>query len=200
LRRHPSPPTAIIFSGGGYQALWRLNDVLKVGEDQNIARVESLNKRRIAELGGDPSCFNVDRIMRLPGTVNFPNGRKRNKGRVPALARVVEDDWDRRITPALPAVTEVEEQKPAPLSGASCQIEALPDRCRTAIRTGETNRSGGDRSRAVFAVTCELVRSGWADDAIAALLLASRYAISAHVRAQGKPGKYAGRQIDRAPR
>jgi hypothetical protein len=82
LRQHPSAATVIVFSGGGYQALWRLKDVLRADEDRNIERVELLNRRRIEELGGDRSCFNADRVLRLPGTVNFPNEKKRAKGRL----------------------------------------------------------------------------------------------------------------------
>jgi hypothetical protein len=200
LSEHPSPPTVIIFSGGGYQALWRLNEALKASEDRNIERIESLNKRRIEELGGDRACFNIDRIMRLPGTLNFPNEKKRAKGRVPALARVIRADWDRRITPALPAAGLDLTGAPVP---DKVQLEChnlgeLPEWLRTAIETGETEKSGGDRSRVVFAVTCELVRNGWQDDVIVAILLDPSNGISAHVRTQAKPRRYAQRQVDRA--
>jgi hypothetical protein len=190
LSEHPSPPTVIIFSGGGYQALWRLEDALKAGEDRNIERIDALNKRLIEELGGDRACFNGDRIMRLPGTVNFPNEKKRAKCRVPALARVVEADWDRRITPALPAVEELGKEAQAGLPDATPAAD-LPQWLQDAITSGDTANSNGDRSDAVFAVTCGLVREGWADDAIAAILLDPSNGISAHVRAQAKPRRYA---------
>jgi len=38
--------------------------------------------------GGD-HCGNIDRIMRLPGTMNWPDKKKREKGREPALAKVI---------------------------------------------------------------------------------------------------------------
>lgn len=39
-------------------------------------------------LGGD-NCHNVDRLLRLPGTINMPNAKKRAAGRVPTLARII---------------------------------------------------------------------------------------------------------------
>ena len=54
------------------------------------------------EFGSDEATHNIDRILRLPGTVNYPNKKKRVKGRVPTLAYVVEAHWERRITPELP--------------------------------------------------------------------------------------------------
>jgi hypothetical protein len=202
LRQHPPKPTLIMFSGGGYQALWRLNDALKAADDRNIERVEALNKRLIEELDGDRSCWNIDRILRLPGTVNFPSEKKRAKGRVPQLARLIEADWDRHITPALPAIEDDPASAPEPedvdLQSVSPSLDDLPDWCRIAIATGATENSGSDRSRAVFAVVCELVRCGWADDAIVKILLDPSMGISAHVRTQFKPKPYAQRQIDRA--
>ena len=58
-------------------------------------------------LGGD-SCHNIDRIMRLPGTINVPTKKKLEEGRKPALATVVEADWSRdydlsAFTPAQPS-------------------------------------------------------------------------------------------------
>lgn len=75
------PPTLIIDSGGGLQAFWRLDGPATVDE------VESVNRSLAERLGGD-NCHNVDRLMRLPGTVNYPNAKKRAAGRTPSLAKV----------------------------------------------------------------------------------------------------------------
>ena len=83
----PSWATVIIDSGGGYQAFWRLREPV-VLTPNNVVELEGYNKRLAAALGGD-DCHNLDRIMRLPGTINLPDAKKRERGRVPALARVV---------------------------------------------------------------------------------------------------------------
>jgi hypothetical protein len=44
--------------------------------------------------GGD-NCHNVDRVTRLPGTINIPDEKKRARGQTEALAEVVEFDPDR---------------------------------------------------------------------------------------------------------
>lgn len=76
------PPTLIIDSGGGLQAFWKL------AGSASIVEVEVLNKSLAERLGGD-HCHNVDRLMRLPGTVNYPNAKKRAAGRTPSLAKVI---------------------------------------------------------------------------------------------------------------
>jgi len=181
------------------------------------------------EFGSDEATHNIDRILRLPGTVNYPNKKKRVKGRVPTLAYVVEAHWERRITPVLPPLDlfdavsspgkkerakgdanghaketsgEGPEEKGA--EGGSSdwakRIERLPQRLKDAIATGHTERSkkakkGGDRSIAVFAVTCGLVRAGWSDDDIVALLLNPEFPMSEHCREQWAPRGYARKQV-----
>jgi hypothetical protein len=61
---------------------------------KDFIKAEELNLRIANALGGDKT-HNVDRIMRIPGTINMPNKKKREAGRAPALAYVVEADWDR---------------------------------------------------------------------------------------------------------
>jgi hypothetical protein len=39
-------------------------------------------------LDGD-ACWDIDRLLRLPGTVNYPNGKKRAAGRIPDLAALI---------------------------------------------------------------------------------------------------------------
>ena len=84
LRRFVPTPTVIVFSGGGYQALWRLAQ-----PSTEFDRAERINMWIAQQLGGD-NCHNIDRLLRLPGTINLPNAIKRAAGRVPVVARVVE--------------------------------------------------------------------------------------------------------------
>lgn len=83
LKNYSPPPTVIVFSGGGYQAFWRLAEPCT-----DLERVERCNIKIAQDLGGD-HCHNVDRIMRLPGTINIPNAKKRAAGRKEALAYVL---------------------------------------------------------------------------------------------------------------
>lgn len=79
------PPTLIIDSGGGLQAFWRLSG------SASLAEVESVNRSLAERLGGDNCCHNIDRLMRLPGTVNYPNAKKRAAGRILSFAKVIYD-------------------------------------------------------------------------------------------------------------
>ena len=74
-------PTAIIFSGGGYQGFWHLEEPIEI--DGDIERAEDAARYNLAleRAFQADHCHNVDRIMRLPGTVNIPDERKARKGR-----------------------------------------------------------------------------------------------------------------------
>ena len=73
-------PTAVWFTGGGYQAVWKLDQPVPV----SVA--EDFNKRLLIGLQGGPGTHNADRLLRLPGTVNWLNAKKRDAGRKPALS------------------------------------------------------------------------------------------------------------------
>lgn len=63
-------PSLVIDSGGGFWGLWRLAEPLDLnGDPEKIAQAEAFNIELANRLGGD-HCHNVDRIARLPGTVN----------------------------------------------------------------------------------------------------------------------------------
>jgi hypothetical protein len=82
------PPTLIVDSGGGYQAWWQLAEPLPA-TSENVALVEGIGRTIQNRYGGDP-VWNVDRIMRLPGTINVPDPEKAAQGRTPALSSVLE--------------------------------------------------------------------------------------------------------------
>lgn len=207
IERFAPRPTVVLFSGGGYQVFWQLSEICS-----DLERVERCNMRIAADLGGD-KCHNIDRIMRLPGTINVPNTKKRDAGRTSALAYVVTGltDWDRRYP-----IDTFTEQPPDPPPSVPLKLahipmvidlDALPasvtDFTKTLIRLGDDPEkpSGGSESRyrsrseVVFRVACDLVRAGVENEAIASILLCKDYGISASVREKPNPTRYAERQV-----
>lgn len=94
LKLKPTP--LVVDSGGGVWALWPLK------EGETVEDVEMLNKHlERAFMDEADGTWNVDRIARLPGSVNWPDKKKRAKGRVPRLAEFVgpcDDDLDSVVT------------------------------------------------------------------------------------------------------
>ena len=81
---------------------------------------------------------------------------------------------------------------------AAGDIGGLPEKVLKIIRTGDASRWNNDRSRAVFYVARQLVRAGWDDNQISAVLLDPAHGISAHTLDQNKPPEYALRQARNA--
>lgn len=213
LRGFTPPPTVIIDSGGGFQGFWLLDQEVRTdGSEDRAAELEAYNLQLEVLMQAD-ACHNIDRIMRLPGTVNVPNAKKRKKGRQPSLARVVDCDWTRtyslkQFTPAArvqsPGAGGGPEVK---ISGnlASVDLDDLPPgvtlRTKALIVNGDDPDDPtryGSRSEALWGVLCELIRGGCSDDQIAAIILDKDYGISGHVLDQPRPQQYAARQIQRA--
>lgn len=217
LRAFKPAPTLIIDSGGGLQGFWRPEEPLYIGGNVPAAEeAEAYNKQLEIILGGD-SCHNSDRIMRLPGTINRPNEKKRKAGRVPRLAAVIErhDSSDyiydlADFTPA-PRVQSDDGGLSAPkvrISGNLPRLKDLDELPETVTpRTRMLIVQGDDpddqlryksRSEVTFAVCCELVRAGCDDDTIASVITDPDFGISAHTLAQKRSIEYAARQIERA--
>ena len=78
----------IINSGGGAWGFYDLAEPTLIDGDPNkIKDAESYNIGLAQDLGGD-DCHNIDRVARLPGTINVPNAKKRAEGRRAKLATV----------------------------------------------------------------------------------------------------------------
>lgn len=216
LREFEPKPTVIIDSGGGFQGFWLLDQEHRTdGSEEKAAELEAYNLQVEVLLQAD-ACHNIDRIMRLPGTVNVPGEKKRKKGRKEALAKVVEVDWT-LIYPLgkFTAAPRVQTTGPGggggpevKLSGNLPRLDSLDDLPDTvSARTKMLIVNGDDpddptkypsRSEVLFAVLCELVRANVDDDMIAACILDPDYGISGHVLEQPRPQQYAARQIQRA--
>lgn len=186
-------PTVLVDSGGGYQGAWHL-----------AARIlcdvaETYNKMLAERLGGD-HCWNVDRILRLPGTVNLPNEKKRKQGRSVAPAKVVWFDDTAYTLDDFAALKPNGADTPSgkDAAGAATTIDTLPvsGRIKDLIRgIGDPEHRYKSRSEAVFAVLVAMAGAGCDDSAISAVMLDEALPIGAHVREQRNPQRYLARQI-----
>jgi Primase C terminal 2 (PriCT-2) len=95
LRDYSPPPTAIVWSGGGYQGFWRLSEVIVVNGNKTLMAPIERRILHIEEAFSADACHNVDRVMRVPGTLNVLGRTKLRAGRTPALAELVEFHDDR---------------------------------------------------------------------------------------------------------
>ncbi|SED73778.1 AAA domain-containing protein [Rhizobiales bacterium GAS191] len=204
-------PTFLIDTGNGLQALWRRAVAPPLGEgpERNaaIAVAEARNWRLVLHLGcDDASTRNIDRILRLPGTTNFPNKAKLAKGRVQCPAKLLAFNDVNHPDEAFPLWAPEEMGPGSPEDGghhARQEDDAHEgSRLERIIRNGESGEWGGDRSKAVFWVACEMVRMGCEDSMIESTLLDPANGISAHVREQHNPTPraYAQRQVRDARR
>lgn len=215
LMAYRVPPSFVIDSGGGVQAGWLLDEPFPIDGKVPIAEdFELYNLHLEIEFGGD-SCHNVYRILRLPGTINLPNAKKRAAGRASRLATLIDEcsSWERH---PLGEFWAAQRKDAAPAAGqAEVQLDALPPRLRdldelpaaVTPRTRMLIVQGDDpddqqryksRSEVTFAVVCELVRANCTDEQIAAVITDPDFAISAHTRAQKPLLAYVVRQIARA--
>lgn len=215
-------PTVVTFSGGGYQAFWKLNEPIEINGELSLAEEAKLYNMYLEQVFGADNCHNIDRLMRLPGSVNIPDRKKRNKGRTEAVAELVSCDmekiYDLKIFPKAQAVQVPElsgfgggSTKTVKVSGNVERLESVddldewnvPDRVRVAIVQGHDpdNPKEGDNSRSawVFDVCCQLIRCGVPDDKIYAILTDPDFGISGSILDKGTAAeKYAIRQIERA--
>jgi hypothetical protein len=208
-------PSAIVDSGGGYQAFWRLDEPIVVAGTLALAvDAEAYNQQLGILLGGD-ATHNADRVMRLPGTLNVPDEKKRKKGRTERLATVIRATDVSYPLSTFTAAPRIQNAGGSGVGAPQVQIsgnlpflkdlDELPDRVANRTRMlivqgddPDDPTKYGSRSDVVWAVTCALVRDGVTDDMIAAVLLDPDFGISAHVRAQKRSTEYVARQIQRA--
>lgn len=210
-------PTAIVFSGGGYQGFWKLKEPIPIDGDLSKAEEAKRYNIQLEIAFGADNCHNIDRIMRLPGTMNIPDAKKRKKGRKEVKAELVY--WDGRktynidkFTPAPIVHTEATEGFSANSVEVSGNIERLnsvedlpesvSDYIKVLIVQG-TDPNEPDkfpsRSETVFTVCCGLVKAGVDNNTIYSVLTDPDFLISESILEKGTNAqRYATRQIERA--
>lgn len=220
LRNPPGglpPPTVIVFSGGGYQGFWKLKEPLPINGNLEVAEDLKRYNLQIEILYGADHVHNIDRIMRLPGTINRPGAKKRKKGRVEALAELIE--WHDDRVYAIEKFTKAPQVQSGTSTGFAsnsvkvsgnikrlASVDDLPDqvpqRAKVVIVQGldpdEPNKFSS-RSEWLFYACCAMVRGGCDDDTIFSVITDPSFGISASVLDKGSNAdRYALRQIERA--
>lgn len=212
-----SKPTVIVFSGGGYQGFWKLTEPVDIDGKEALYEDAKRYNQAIELTFGADNCHNVDRIMRVPGTINRPDAGKRKKGRTEILAELVMFDTDRAYpitdfkpaTPVQQTSTGFGTTQRVKVSGNIKRlddVDDLPEKvselCKVTIVQGNDPNNASrfpSRSEALFYVCCELVRAEVNNDTIYSILTDPEFKISSSVLDKGTNAEqYALRQIERA--
>lgn len=176
------PPTHTTCSGGGYQAFWRLKEPIRAPEPVehheadgrtkwkvDASKLEAANLRVLQDLDPEhPGTQNLDRIMRLPGTINHPNAKKKKGGRVSVEAYRIESHSDREYS-----------------------FRDFPPPAASQAQPIANGGIGADRSKDLYARVGRDLRTGKADYEIIAL-----HRNHPHARDQKDPGRAVQRCID----
>lgn len=212
-------PTTIVFSGGGYQAFWKLEIPIEINGSLELAEDAKLYNIQLEQAFVADNCHNIDRLMRLVGTVNIPNAKKRKKGQVQRVAELIWHDKKlvyetERFTKA--TLTQMKDEtglgsgSTVKISGNVVRLKdideldewAVPERCKVIAVQGHDpdNPKEGDNSRSawLFDFICNLARKDVPDDVIFSIITDKDFKIAESVLEMGNnTEKYAIRQIER---
>jgi hypothetical protein len=217
-------PSAIVDSGNGLNCLWRLAVPLPLPDDpeqraQLIADVEDRNRALVLALGGTAETRNIDRILRLPGTTNFPNAAKRKHGRTVCQAMLISSNETRYQPEDFGKISQQEKAKSKTGKGrtafkdyinelkAKIDFANLPEvdvailpvnnRIKQLIEgVDEAMRAYPSRSEAVIAVLTAMAIHRCSELMMAAVML--KKPIGRHVREQRNPHVCVIKQIAKA--
>jgi hypothetical protein len=196
LQTFSTPPSAIIDSGNGVQALWRLAQPVDLARRDEV---EVRTKALILALGGTSGTQNIDRILRVPGTINWPNAKKRKAGRVACMATTIKLNgaaWPLEAFPA--AATSAESGGVRKATSSEPKSSEIPTALRNLLHV---QGSGGhpSRSELLFKFIIGALRAKVPDDVIIAECLVIRPGCSIYEHCEENGGRnYIERQIERA--
>ena len=160
------------------------------------AAVEGRSKAIMKALGcDDTSTFNIDRIMRLPGTINLPTKVKLEKGYVECSSALLASNGGEYALDVFPEPEP--EPEPTAAKGAD-NIDLLPisSRMKNLIRgIDDPEHPYRSRSERVMAVLIAMASAGCSHEQFEAIFLDQRYPIAAHVLDQPKPSEYLAKHI-----
>ena len=195
------PPTLIIDSGRGYWALWQLDQPC-----HDTVRIESSNLWLANCLHGD-KCHNINKVMRLAGTLNLKTGQRSRILSINANNIYSIDEFSQvDLSATLPlssgdATAGGMGISISPIKTESLEGLGVPDRLKVIIAQGRhpdepAKKDDDSRSAWLFDVCCNLIRADIPDEVIFGVITDPRWKISESVLDKGRDAKsYAIRQI-----
>lgn len=167
-------PSAIIDSGGGRWGFWKLAapivlaDPTEVPNARDVAFVEAQNRALTSRFHGDGQAHNIDRIARLPGTLNIPNEAKRKKGRVETVSRILsltgmtyEPAEVAAWCPPLAVTPEkVANDAAPPVDAVSTEADRLAQGIYYLVHEAPPSIEGEHGDATLFQVACQLKNIG----------------------------------------
>lgn len=219
-------PSCVLFSGGGYWAFWRMASPVPVNGNVPVAEeMERYNKQIMHILGGD-KCWNIDRIARLPGTVNIPDEKKVKNGRTTQLAKTLfTNDLSYELSQFKQApkiqsgadsftgggstIGKVDISGNIPRVASLDELDQykLTDRIKVIIVNGQRAmerfgpKTDGDNSRSgwLFECVCGMAKAGVPDETIYSIIMDPDWGVSESIVDKGSSAdKHALRTISRA--
>jgi hypothetical protein len=190
--------TATIDSGNGIQGLWKLGPFIPLGTGSEaiIADAEARSAALMERLGAKAGTQNIDRILRLPGTINLPNAVKRKAGRVECPTKLIMFNGASYSLDSFPLPQRHEKQDAHEERAESSARPEGEDELEWTIRHCDVPVH--QRSEKVWWVVNELLRRNVPASAIVSTLLDHANKISAHIYDQPTPRQYAERQVAKA--
>lgn len=216
--KHVPHPSAIINSGNGLQALWRLAE-----PSDDVERAEEINRSLIAVYKGDPGTFDISRLLRFPGTVNIPEAKKVKRGRTKQPTELLY--WDANTVGLATFESLRQEMMPRVQKGArddgpvslpeigdiqsvedlhklQAKYPAVSDRVWVIVNHGrhpDEPKKGRDDTRSawLFDACCNLLRGGVPPEIVLGLIMDPDYSISESILElpKGRAESYARKNV-----
>ncbi|MGE5612377.1 MAG: DUF3987 domain-containing protein [Bacillota bacterium] len=147
----PWPPTAIVSSGHGVHAYWRLREPLM---DFRLWR--AAQKQLIARLSSDPAIHDPPRIMRLPGFVNHKPPE--------AICEIVYTGGERYTLDQIIGRGKLEQSAPLPTaSPATGPANGQEQACAHWLSRAVAQSTSGKRNETGLWLACQLRDAGIAE-------------------------------------
>jgi putative DNA primase/helicase len=203
--------SALIDSGNGIQVLWKLRDRIALGElltaedgepelsEADLAKIADAEGRieeAMLSLGSIAGTQNVDRILRLPGTPNLPNERKRRRGLGVSMSKVIRLNGSTCSLEEFPATEQRRQQGSTHQRSSNSDLPPMLESLLSIVGNG----AYPSRSELLFAFITAAMRAGVGDAAIVDACLDANHGgcgIFEHCQENGDQD-YVERQIQRA--
>lgn len=216
-------PTALVFSGGGYQAFWKLETPIPLDGTKPTAEEAERYNQQLEKLFKADSCHDVSRVMRLPHTMNLPDKKKVAAGRKPTRSKCIyfkkENVYPIKDFMKAVGVQGKGAKNKLNVSNYSIDIPKdvgriddintikLPEKLKIAVVNGplkeempyyDSTREDDTRSSWLFEIICSMIRSRVKEDIIFSIITDPQYAISECILEKRNPEETAMRQINNA--